>query len=1399
MKKIILFFLVFYFLKSPAQEIIAKFSVSSENSTSTVTLDESKFKFTNKSAGNFTTVSWDFPEGNPATSTDANPVVSYTTPGYHLAKLTITNASGSSSSSSMYFSVIEGKVLVDLTSGRKADGTLCEIGEIDPNWQYRNLFSNTEKIDPALIAPQYNFSLPYRKDLIDTNKARYMSNRNTGSESSNTFQHEFIRTFTINEDGLLNFRALGKNQVKVFLDGNVIAETYVAIPNYTYQGFFNSWATDPRDPVTNQIIYNIPLSKGTHVIKGWVRNDGGRTGFVLNGSVKANYYVDAPAVEFKMESPQTCVGIPVVFKSTSEGSPVSYSWKFYNDKETITSTDAQPSVTFNNSGKYNIQLEVTYADGHTSTLSADNYVDISNCNDIYAPNSYIFDINQANYGGLYIPIKKAYDMWKSGPYMGGKAITGTPSASVYWEDVSGLIKSVELKPGDTEIKVLVDKLRGKGNAVIALHSGPKGNSEDPVYWSWHIWVTDDPTQGVEYGHPLFPERDIDGNIFTPKFMDRNLGATSNTFLGNEWNKSGGLYYQWGRKDPIPPFTYKDQTRYNATGTIGRADSDAYYQNQEGVVVRPYDNISDNIRYSVQNPFKLINTPAGTNEHWFSKQLMESENTAFNLWSDNYEGKNGGDWSDTKSTYKLKSPFDPCPDGWRVPSYRGAQSGASVMSPWGGQKGEEPGGNQGTFIDTQANTASEFGGRYTNVKFYPALGINFKTPFPNSNVSLLGNYSLSGRIWKYLNTDKLKAQDQFSETIIWGATAASTYARHFHLQALAELSFRNKPNPERWYIGPHGGSQTYLGNAIRCIQDPNRSKLNNYATKFIPVQEFNYTKGLDNPNSYIVKDGTTQIKIPVSKAYSVYNQYLTDHGWPAGSQLFASAVWSTVPTIVKSVSVEGTDENANIVVNLAPNVTGNAVVALHIGNNKNESDPVYWSWHIWIPNGDPEQNTITYTTEDIKPTGTHVVNLTNTGLPPLTTTFMDRDLGAVYALPKELINDPSKYSSYKEIIKNSGGLHFQWGRKDPLPVFFYVGYSGVQKMFVVGQTAANGNVSYPNSLLLNTDQKYKTRYVSNYATYAQLAGVKSTNKDYANAQQVLKYSINNPLTYLSNTTGSKDWLSDKKYIYSERWGHATKKSVFDPCPAGWRVPDQSFAFGWLDNVTFKGSSPWYNGRSKDVDDSFGIGITQHVARDIVQYYKGTKLDTGWLAAWIFKNPEYPIGAYPLNLIRRAGTLDTFRSRTSGLWSASTDVKGNGLATVFAGTTMYVGNGDFPTETAMSVRCAKDEPRYTGAIPPPNSWNMISSVPEKSPINTEKNTQESDLKMYPNPTSGLFTIGLENIPEATVQVINISGQIIYSNSFKNQPEGKIDIQNQPAGVYIVKIMSKQQVITKKIIKR
>lgn len=190
------------------------------------------------------------------------------------------------------------------------------------------------------------------------------------------------------------------------------------------------------------------------------------------------------------------------------------------------------------------------------------------------PNSYIFDVN-SSYDGLKIPVAKAYEMWQSNSFFGGNSIpSGTAKAYVYWEDQPGLIKSnadyeLTLEGSGNQAKIIVPVNKFKeGNALISYEVG------GVIYWSWHVWVTDDPTQDgsnyISVSSFFIQQQQNSGTItnINPsdwKWMDRNLGATSASLTGPDWNKNGGLLYQWGRKDPIPPLATKGDDFYEFPG------------------------------------------------------------------------------------------------------------------------------------------------------------------------------------------------------------------------------------------------------------------------------------------------------------------------------------------------------------------------------------------------------------------------------------------------------------------------------------------------------------------------------------------------------------------------------------------------------------------------------------------------------------------------------------------------------------------------------------------------------------------------------------------------------------------------------------------------------------------
>ena len=159
----------------------------------------------------------------------------------------------------------------------------------------------------------------------------------------------------------------------------------------------------------------------------------------------------------------------------------------------------------------------------------------------------------------------------------------------------------------------------EGNAVVAAY-----DSSDKILWSWHLWLTNDVIDEISYAN----EAGV--------MMDRNLGAVS-----DEANSVGaiGLYYQWGRKDPF-------------LGAASIVDP-VYAVATRRLKVTLNTDETSNVDYAVANPHKFI------------------------------LGNAGGDWLASKDNSlwtSVKTMYDPCPAGWRVPDggYNGGV-GVSAMA------------------------------------------------------------------------------------------------------------------------------------------------------------------------------------------------------------------------------------------------------------------------------------------------------------------------------------------------------------------------------------------------------------------------------------------------------------------------------------------------------------------------------------------------------------------------------------------------------------------------------------------------------------------------------------------------------------------------------------------------
>ncbi|WP_309642649.1 T9SS type A sorting domain-containing protein [Flavobacterium sp.] len=74
----------------------------------------------------------------------------------------------------------------------------------------------------------------------------------------------------------------------------------------------------------------------------------------------------------------------------------------------------------------------------------------------------------------------------------------------------------------------------------------------------------------------------------------------------------------------------------------------------------------------------------------------------------------------------------------------------------------------------------------------------------------------------------------------------------------------------------------------------------------------------------------------------------------------------------------------------------------------------------------------------------------------------------------------------------------------------------------------------------------------------------------------------------------------------------------------------------------------------------------------------------------------------------------------------------------------------------------------------------------------------IKISPNPTNGFLKVTLNGSDTGTIQIVDLFGMTVFKTEFKNQNEVEINIQNQPRGIYIVKVISDNQIYADKIIK-
>lgn len=309
-----------------------------------------------------------------------------------------------------------------------------------------------------------------------------------------------------------------------------------------------------------------------------------------------------------------------------------------------------------------------------------------------------------------------------------------------WQDVVGLVASTQYDPATSSLWVNTDGSKGPGNALVGLFpEGTLDPAQGNCIWSWHVWVSAYDPDAVVRSMKSYPcantaygERNEQGQVhcYGPSFMvanpggvimDRNQGATKAYYKSpqagdTEAPQCFGLMYQWGRKDPFP--TWDGIYRKNDLFTIEEMVKTYDFQGNRTPFPLFEPDLVD-VMDVIAKPYRFIKT-TGISNDWSTVSYPTY-------------------WNEGTSAMPLKSVYDPCPQGWKVP----------VSGTWHdferniaqADKGTAPYYSGGVAMENNGNiNPGAVNGRlYLNMAWYPSAGWGNSGSFADrGHIMNLGN-------------------------------------------------------------------------------------------------------------------------------------------------------------------------------------------------------------------------------------------------------------------------------------------------------------------------------------------------------------------------------------------------------------------------------------------------------------------------------------------------------------------------------------------------------------------------------------------------------------------------------------------------------------------------------------
>jgi hypothetical protein len=80
--------------------------------------------------------------------------------------------------------------------------------------------------------------------------------------------------------------------------------------------------------------------------------------------------------------------------------------------------------------------------------------------------------------------------------------------------------------------------------------------------------------------------------------------------------------------------------------------------------------------------------------------------------------------------------------------------------------------------------------------------------------------------------------------------------------------------------------------------------------------------------------------------------------------------------------------------------------------------------------------------------------------------------------------------------------------------------------------------------------------------------------------------------------------------------------------------------------------------------------------------------------------------------------------------------------------------------------------------------------------------SNFRVYPNPTTGAFTLEFNNDLEtgnANVEIFSMRGEKVFNTELSGNGKHELSISDKPVGIYVIRVISGSKTETARIIKQ